>query len=91
MLLEVVVVLVAMVKAKYKLSLDSFSYRNSDDGFSKKLQLFNLKVCIYQLAPKSRVLLEKLTGFQLVKKFPALYGTRMFNTTFTKANHLPLS
>jgi hypothetical protein len=29
----------------------------------------------YLLAPWSRVLLEKLTGFQLVKKFPAFYGT----------------
>ena len=29
----------------------------------------------YLLTPWSRVLLEKLTSFQLVKKFPALYGT----------------
>ena len=28
---------------------------------------------------------EKLTGFQLVKKFPALYGTRRFITAFTRA------
>ena len=28
--------------------------------------------------PWSRVLLEKLTIFQLVKKFPAFYGTRRF-------------
>ena len=28
----------------------------------------------YLLTPWSRVLLEKLTGFQLVKKFPAFYG-----------------
>jgi len=33
------------------------------------------------LTPWSRVLLEKLTGFQLVKKFPAFYGTRRFVTT----------
>ena len=33
----------------------------------------------------SRILLEKLTGSQLVKKFPALYGTRMFFTPFTSA------
>ena len=30
----------------------------------------------YLLAPWSRVLLEKLTGSQLVKKFPAFYGTQ---------------
>ena len=34
----------------------------------------------YLLTPWSRVLLEKLTGFQLVKKFPAFYGTRRFIT-----------
>jgi hypothetical protein len=30
-----------------------------------------------------RVLLEKLTVTQLVKKFPAFYGTRRFITVFT--------
>jgi hypothetical protein len=29
----------------------------------------------YLLTPWSRVLLEKLTGLRLVKKFPAFYGT----------------
>jgi len=38
----------------------------------------------------SRVL-EKLTGFQLVKKFPAFYGTRRFITAFTSVRHLHLS
>ena len=37
------------------------------------------------------VLLEKLTGLQLVKKFPAFYGTRRFITAFTTARHLLLS
>jgi len=35
------------------------------------------------LTPWSRVLLEKLTGFQLVNKFPTFYGTRRFITAFT--------
>ena len=39
----------------------------------------------------SRVLLEMLTGFQLVKKFTAFYGTQNFITTFTSACHLSLS
>jgi len=30
----------------------------------------------YLLSPWSTVLLEKLTGFQVFKKFPAFYGTR---------------
>jgi hypothetical protein len=35
--------------------------------------------------------LEKLTVSQLVKKFPAFYGTRRFITAFTRARHLSLS
>jgi len=46
---------------------------------------------MYSLTPWSRVLLEKLTSFQLVKKFPAFYGTRRFVTAFTSARHLSLS
>ena len=45
----------------------------------------------YLLTPWCRVLLEKLTGLQLVKKFPAFYGTRRFITAFTSARHLSLS
>jgi len=44
----------------------------------------------YLLTPWSRAL-EKLTGSQLVKKFPTFYGTRTFITTFTSAHHLFLS
>jgi hypothetical protein len=40
------------------------------------------------LIPWSRVLLEKLTSFQLVKKFPKIYGTQRFITTFKSACHL---
>ena len=45
----------------------------------------------YFLTPFSRVLLEKLTAFQLLKKFPAFYGTRRFLTVLTSARHLSLS
>ena len=45
----------------------------------------------YLLTPWNRVLLEKLTGFQPVKKFPALYGTRRFIIALTSARHLSLS
>jgi hypothetical protein len=38
-----------------------------------------------------RVLLEKLIGSQIVKKFPAFYGTRKFITAFRSARHLSLS
>ena len=46
---------------------------------------------INSLTPRSRDLLEKLTGSQLIKKFPAFYGTRRFFTAFTSARHLCLS
>jgi hypothetical protein len=46
---------------------------------------------IYLLTPWSRVLLQKLTGSQLIKKFPAFHGTRRFITVFTSARHLSLS
>jgi len=45
----------------------------------------------FLLTPWSRILLEKLTGSNLVNKFPALYGTRRFITAFTTARHLSLS
>jgi len=37
----------------------------------------------YLLTPWCRVLLEKLIGMQLVKKFPAFHGTRKFITALT--------
>ena len=45
---------------------------------------------IYLLTPWCTLLLEKLTGLQLVKKFPAFYGTRMFITALTSVRHLSL-
>jgi hypothetical protein len=45
----------------------------------------------YLLTSRSRVLLEKLIGFQLVKKFPVFYGTQRFIISFTRARHLSLS
>ena len=45
----------------------------------------------YLLTSWCRVLLEKLAGLQLVKKFPALYGTRRFITAFTSFRHPSLS
>jgi hypothetical protein len=44
-----------------------------------------------KLTPWSRVLPEKLTGPQLVKKFHAFYETRRFITAFTTARHLSQS
>ena len=45
----------------------------------------------YLLTPWCRVLLEKLTGLQLVKKFPAFHGYPRFITALTSVRHLSLS
>ena len=41
--------------------------------------------------PWGSVLLEKLTGLQVVKKFQAFYGKKRFITAFITACHLTLS
>ena len=45
----------------------------------------------YLPTPLCRVLLEQLTGLQLVKKFPAFHRTRRFITTLTSIHYLSLS
>ena len=45
----------------------------------------------YLLTPWCRVLLEKLTGLQLSKKFPAFHGTWRFITALPSVRHLSLS
>ena len=44
----------------------------------------------YLLTPWCRVLLEKLTGLQLVKKFSTFHGTRRFITALTSVRQLSL-
>ena len=48
-----------------------------------------VRTCL--LPPWCRIHLEKLTGLQLVKKFPAFHGTRRFITALTSVRHLSLS
>ena len=45
----------------------------------------------YLLTPWYRVFLEKLTGLQLVKMFPAFHGTRRFITALTSVRQMYLS
>ena len=47
--------------------------------------------CMLLLTPWCRVLPEKLTGLQLVKKFPTFYGTQRFITALTSLRHPYLS
>ena len=45
----------------------------------------------YLITPWYRVLLEKLTGLQLVKEFPVFHRIRRFITSLTSIRHLSLS
>ena len=51
----------------------------------------DLVIYTYLLTPRCRVLLEQLTGLQLVKKFPAFHGIRRFITALTSVRHLSLT
>jgi len=53
--------------------------------------IFRVVRTTYVLTPWNRVLLEKLTGSQIVKKFPAFYGNQRFITAVTSARHLSLT
>ena len=50
-----------------------------------------IKSCFFCYVTYSLLLLKKLSGSQLVKKFPACYRTRKLITAFTSARHLHLS
>jgi len=58
---------------------------------SLSVSAFRFPLDSYLLTPWCRVLLEKLTGLQLVKKFPAFHGTRRYITALTSVHHLSLS
>ena len=64
--------------------------RATNDG-SVSRKVVGAHLLTYLLTPWCRVLLEKLTGLQLVKKFPAFHGTRRFITALTSVCHLSLS
>ena len=53
--------------------------------------IFSQTFITYFLTLWRKVLLEKLTGSQLVKKFPAFYGARRFITPITSTRHPFLS
>ena len=53
--------------------------------------LLGIEAITFLFTPWCRVLLEQLTGLQLVKKFPAFHGTWRFITALTSVRHLSLS
>ena len=87
------------VKEKSYFSFGRSYLPNTNLSFCRKWKLHSLTrvlVCLYSfitclLTPCCRVLLEKLTGLQLVKKSPAFHGTRRFITALTSVRHLSLS
>ena len=58
-----------------------------------QLQFYNwlIRLLTHLLTPWCRVLLQKLTGLQLVKKFPVFHATRRFITALTSVHHLSLT
>ena len=65
------------------------SWRNILKQNYKKIAILTY-LLTYSLTSWCRVLLEQLTGLQLVKKFPAFHGTRRFITVLTSVRHLSL-
>ena len=53
--------------------------------------LLTFLLTFYLLTPWCRLLLVKLTGLQLVKKFPGFHGTRRFITALTRVRQMSLS
>jgi hypothetical protein len=74
-----------------KASLFSIDNVCKSNDLPNVFRVDGLKLEVGIPTPWSGVLLEKLTGLQLVKKLPAFYGTRRFITAFTSAHHLSLS
>ena len=71
-----------LYKMRYRLGV---GYANSDvQGSGKKWT----KQMAPQWPPRSWVLPEKLTVYQVVKKYPVFYRTLRFITVFTPARHL---
>ena len=68
-----------------------FSNPYSYIKMAKVLILITCNTWSNLLTPWCRVLLEKLTGLQLVKKLPAFHGTRRFITALTSVSQLSLS
>ena len=78
-------ILQAVIIRRYVIWIESFATLNTN------LLWPILGIITYLVTHWSTVLPAKLTGLQLVKKFPIFYVTRKFITAFTSARHLSLS
>ena len=59
--------------------------------FDDNIKMNTSDILTYLLTPWCRVLLEKLIGLQLIKKFPTFHRTRRFITALTSVRQLSLS
>ena len=85
---------------KYKVTLEIRALQSLQSRTAISISYFigqcgSHKCCIsmladYLLTPWCRVLLEKLTCLQVVRKFPGFYGTLRFITALTSVRHLSL-
>ena len=80
---------VIMWNAVYLKYLEGFHHTISKCRPDQQIRETN-KLTVFH-TPLYRVLLQKLTGLQLVKKFPAFHGTWRFITALTSARHLSLT
>ena len=71
-----------------KASLVSIDNVGKSNDLHNIISVGDLKLEVGILTPRSRVLIEKLTGAQPVKEFHTFYVTRKFITAFTSARHL---
>ena len=71
--------------------LDSHALPYIEKRISNSIDRASYYLLTYLLTPCCRVLLEKLTGLQLVKKLSAFHGIRRFITALTSVRHLSLS
>ena len=68
-------------------SCEVYNFRSKMTNWLTNLLTYLLTYLLsYLLTPWNRVFFKKLTGSQLVKKFPAFYGTRKFINAFTRVH-----
>jgi hypothetical protein len=77
-----------MTRILSKMTQTSCIIVHSIDGLV--LPYLVMQICAVRSNNEARVVLVKLTGFQLVKIFRAFHGTRKFITAFVSARHLSL-
>jgi len=75
-------------KCRMHLAPSSVCVGNMLYRIDEEVAAFLVSVRCYSMTLLHRAVLVKLTGSQLVQKFPALYETGRFITAFTSARHL---